>query len=148
MLKLQVIGNIGQDARISDVNGRKAINFSVAHNEKFTDAKGQKVERTVWVSCSMWRESSQSLEVAKYLTAGTRVYVEGRPGIQLYRDKANNQAAAITLNVGMLELVGGQKQDNAAPSGQQTQAAAPHNDAPFPTGDDFYGNQEKDDLPF
>ena len=35
MIKMQIIGHLGQDSQVNDVNGKKVINFSVAHSEKF-----------------------------------------------------------------------------------------------------------------
>jgi single-strand DNA-binding protein len=49
MIKLQVIGNLGKDAVVNDVNGRKVINFSVAVTERYKDAQGAQKDRTVWV---------------------------------------------------------------------------------------------------
>jgi hypothetical protein len=35
MIKLQVIGHLGRDGVVNNVNGKNVINFSVAHAEKF-----------------------------------------------------------------------------------------------------------------
>jgi single-stranded DNA-binding protein len=40
LAKITVLGNIGQDAQVREVNGRYAINFSIAHNRKWTDNDG------------------------------------------------------------------------------------------------------------
>ena len=37
MIKLQVIGNLGKDAVVNNVNGKSVINFNVAHTERFKD---------------------------------------------------------------------------------------------------------------
>ena len=34
MIKMQVIGNLGKDCLVNNVNGRTVINFCVAHTEK------------------------------------------------------------------------------------------------------------------
>jgi len=38
-LKLEIIGNLGADATVKDVNNSKAISFSVAHSEKYKNQK-------------------------------------------------------------------------------------------------------------
>ncbi len=40
MIKLLVIGNLGKDAVLNNVNGKNVINFTVAHTEKYKDAQG------------------------------------------------------------------------------------------------------------
>ena len=107
MIKLQVIGNIGQDARISEVNGSKSINFSLAHNRKFADKDGVMIEKTTWVNCTFWRRDGASVEIAKYLTAGTKVFAEGLPETQMYQGKDGRMQSSLNLNVTMVELVGG-----------------------------------------
>ena len=73
MVKLEVIGHIGKDATVNEYNGKKVINFSVAHSEKYKDASGNVVNKSVWVDCAYWVESTA---VAQYLKKGTQVYVE------------------------------------------------------------------------
>jgi len=56
MLKLQLIGNLGQDAVVNNVGGKNVINFSVAHTEKYKNADNAEVSKTTWVSCAYWTE--------------------------------------------------------------------------------------------
>ena len=105
MIKLQVIGNIGQDARVNDVNGNRSINFSVAYNRKFTDKDGVIVEKTTWVNCTYWRTAKQSVEVAKFLTAGTKVFCEGQPDVSTYQDRDGHTRATLNMNIISLELI-------------------------------------------
>ena len=51
MIKLQVIGNLGKDAVVNNVNGKSVINFNVAHTERYKDAQGVQKDRTTWVDC-------------------------------------------------------------------------------------------------
>jgi len=48
MIKLQVIGNLGKDAVVNNVNGKSVINFNVAHTERFKDAQGVQKDRTTF----------------------------------------------------------------------------------------------------
>jgi single-strand DNA-binding protein len=105
MIKLQVIGNVGRDATISEVKGKKAINFNLAHNEYYTDQNGVKVEKTMWVNCSMWRDGNQSTAVASYIKKGAKVYVEGTPEVSIYEDKNGGKNAQLRLMVRNLEVV-------------------------------------------
>ncbi len=112
MLKLQCIGNVGQNAKIQEVNGRKSINFSIAHNRSFTNSEGVKVEETTWISCSYWKEKEQSVKIAEYLTAGTKIFVEGIPSVRTYKNKEGQTLAAFNLNVIQVELLAAKKDNN------------------------------------
>jgi single-strand DNA-binding protein len=71
MIKLQVIGNLGKDGVVNNVNGKNVINFSVAHTEKFKDAQGVQKDKTIWVECAYWTDRTG---IAPYLKKGTQVY--------------------------------------------------------------------------
>lgn len=105
MIKLQVIGNLGGDAEIREVNGKRTINFSVAHSEKFTDKNGNKVESTTWVRCTIWREGQESVKVAEFLKKGVKVFVEGAPTIDTYENNQRKVVASLNLRVDRVELL-------------------------------------------
>ena len=103
MIKLQVIGHLGQDATVNNVNGKTVINFSVAHSEKFKNKEGAEVNKSVWVSCAYWTEK---INVANYLKKGTSVYLEGKPEVKTYLDKnSGNTLPQLTMRVISLQLI-------------------------------------------
>lgn len=140
MLKIQVIGNVGQDARVNAVNGRKSVNFSIAHNKKYKDSEGTEIESTFWVNCSYWKNDGQSTEIAKYLTSGTKVFVEGIPDVKLYKNKSGQMAASINCTVINIELLSPKKdQQQPQATAQESEQGADHN---------FDPTQMEDDLPW
>ena len=76
MIRISVIGRLGQDATVNNVNEKTVINFSMAYSEKFKNQQGQDVDRTTWVSCAYWTDKTN---VANYLKKGTLIYMEGKP---------------------------------------------------------------------
>lgn len=137
MLKASAIGNLGKDAVVRHINGRNVISFSIAHNEKYTDAQGVRHERTTWVDCSFWREGQAN--VAEYLKRGQLVYVEGLPSAEGYVQKDSGEVrASLRLNVRKLDLLSsGSSGENtaapapqAAPAGNQSQLNVPQNAQP------------------
>ena len=104
MIKLQVIGNLGKDCIVKEVNGTNVINFSVAHSERYKDNQGNQKERTTWVECAYWSEKTA---VAQYLTKGTKVYAEGTPEADAYTNKENQPAATLRMRVSNIQLLGG-----------------------------------------
>lgn len=136
MLKAQLIGYIGKDAVVSDYQGRKVINFNVAHSEKYRDAQGTQHEKTTWVSCSYWTDKTG---VAQYLRKGTLVYVEGLPVADFYVNpqRDGDITGKLKFTVWKVELLGGSK-DNAHGAPVQQSAPPPAQEQSF----------NDDDLPF
>ena len=153
MIKLQVIGNIGQDARVNEVNGRKSVNFSVAHNKKYKDAQGVEIESTFWVNCSYWKNEGQSTEILKYLISGTKVFVEGIPEAKMYKNKSGQMAVSINCTVTNLELLSAKKDNLSEPNHPATGQYHEPEPVQVPDGhirpnQSFPEEQQNDDLPF
>jgi single-strand DNA-binding protein len=104
MIRAEIIGHLGKDAVVSNVNGKSVVNFSVAHSEKFKDANGVQKERSVWADCSWWIEKTT---IVQYLKKGTLVYVDGQPNVRAYTNQNGQQGATLTLRVNSVQLLGG-----------------------------------------
>ena len=75
--KAMVIGNLGKDPELRTTgSGKSVCNFSVATNESWKDASGEKQERTEWHRIVVWGPQAEAC--GKYLAKGRQVYVEGR----------------------------------------------------------------------
>jgi single-strand DNA-binding protein len=121
MIKLQIVGNLGKDCIVKEVNGKNVINFSVAHTERYKDNQGNQKERTTWVECAYWTDKTA---VAQYLTKGKTVYAEGSPEADAYMNKENQAAATLRMRVQSLQLVGGVGGDGASQNlGNQSSAS-------------------------
>jgi single-strand DNA-binding protein len=150
MIKLQVIGNLGKDALVNQVNGKNVINFNVAHTERYKDATGQQKERTTWVECAYWTDR---IGVAPYLKRGSQVYVEGIPEVRQYTRNDGTAGASLSLRVVSLQLVGQRPEQGGATNGNygqnggyQTPASAPSEAYPAASGTPQADGP--DDLPF
>ena len=126
MIKLQVIGHLGKDCTTNVVNGKNVINFSVAHSERYKDATGNPIERTIWVDCAYWTERTA---VAPYLKKGQLVYAEGTPEVRSYTKNDGTAGTSLTLRVLNVQLLGSAKGEPGS-------------------GDATTGGGESDDLPF
>jgi single-strand DNA-binding protein len=141
MIKTEVIGHLGNDAVVNNVNGKSVVNFSVAHTEKYKDSNGVETTNTIWVSCSYWAER---IGVATYLKRGTQVYVEGQPSLKTYVDNQNKTQAQLSLRVRNIQLLGGAKQEQVQP--QQNNYPSNPQDVLTDKQKEFL--EQKDDLPF
>lgn len=144
MIKLQVIGNLGKDALVNNVNGKTVINFNVAHTERFKDAQGNQKDRTTWVDCSYWTDRTA---VAPYLKKGTQVYVEGTPDVRSYTTTDGRNGASLTLRISSVQLLG------AKPTGSNSGSNDSYQPTDGQTSNDQHlnaadTNPPVDDLPF
>jgi len=74
--KVMLIGRLGQDPEIKDTDsGKKVANVSLATNDFWNDASGNKQERTEWHRLVFWERLATLAE--SYLKKGSQVYVEG-----------------------------------------------------------------------
>lgn len=156
MIRLDIIGHIGRDCIVRDVQGsnQKTISFSVAHSEKWRDAAGTKHEKTTWVNCTLWRNADKTA-IAQYLTKGSLVQVTGIPEARAYTGNDGVNKAELQLRVKEIELLGGgNRQDQPMTTSQP--AAPYYAPAPTPAGATTSGTVyqapadmgEGDDLPF
>ena len=135
MEKTTIIGNIGKDASVSNTNGRNAVNFTVAVNKSYKDKDNNKMTVTNWYSCTRWFNANESTDVVKYLLKGTQVYVEGNLQPTMYKNKDNQAAIDLKLNVKNIQLLG-KKEDKPTAENTTTDPAPganefPDNDVPF-----------------
>lgn len=113
MNKIIIIGNVGQDAELRDVGSTTVLSFSVATTEKWKDKNGERQERTDWHNVSLWGKRAEAL--AKYVTKGTRVAVEGRVQYRQYEDRDGNKRTATDIVASDVELLGGGSRQSDGP---------------------------------
>jgi single-strand DNA-binding protein len=136
MIKLQVIGNLGKDAVLNNVNGKSVINFTVAHTERFKDAQGVQKDKTTWVDCAYWTDRTG---IAPYLKKGTSVYVEGTPDVRTYTTADGRNGATLSLRTLSIQLLGGKPNEGGSPQQENSPASSMVHSGP---------SDPLDDLPF
>lgn len=105
MLKCEIIGNIGADAEIKDVQGNKFVSFRVAHSSKFKDAQGNDREETTWVDVTLNNVESK---VIPFLKQGVKVFVRGNASLRVYSSpKLRQMLAGLRISATEIELCGG-----------------------------------------
>lgn len=141
MLKMQIIGNLGKDCVVNNVNGKNVINFTVAHTERYRDSQGNNQEKTTWVDCAWWTDRTA---IAQYLTKGKQVYAEGTPEVRSFSRTDGTSGAALSLRVREVQLLGGRAEGGLpAGGGYGAAGAAQHSASPPVDNGDV-----ADDLPF
>ena len=87
--RAQLIGHVGQEPEIKNLESGRVANFTIATNENYTNAKGEKVEQTEWLRVSAWGKTVDIIE--KLLTKGSHVAIEGKLTHRSYDDKDGNK---------------------------------------------------------
>lgn len=119
-----IIGNLTRDPELRNTsNGQSVTNFSVATSSQWTDAAGQRQERTEYHPVVAWGKLAEIC--SQYLAKGRKVYVEGRLQTREWEtpDGQKRQRTEIVAdNMIMLDRAPGQ---GAAPTVRTPDAGAP-----------------------
>ena len=138
MATVTVIGNLGKDVELKDVNGKTVASFSVADKSGF----GQN-QQTNWYSVRIW-DGLAKTNFVDYLKKGQKVMVVGELSTKEYNGKTYLEVKRVYD----INLCGGQhQQQNTAPKApqygqRQQQGYAPKQNAGGGTSD------LDDDLPW
>lgn len=106
--KVQLIGNLGNAPEIRNTeSGKKLARFSVATNESYRNAQGEKITETQWHNLVAWGKVAEIVE--KYLNKGSEVVIEGKLINRSYTDKEGNKKYVTEVEVSELLMLGGKK---------------------------------------
>lgn len=130
--KVQVIGYVGRDVEMRFTSSGQALStFSVGVSNNYTNSKGERIDKTEWVSVVCWQKLAEI--VAQNLTKGRQVYVEGRMETRSWDDATT-----------------GTKKYRTEVIAQQVQFLGPNPAGERSSRRSDYGEEdlEPDDLPF
>lgn len=150
MIKMQIIGRLGKDCLVNNVNGKSVINFTVAHSERYKDSQGVQQEKTTWVDCAYWTDRTA---VAPYLLKGTQVFVEGQPEVRSFTRNDGTSGATLSMRVREVQLLGAKAEGSPASAnsnyGQPAASTATTTNVAEPAATPQGSLDEPlDDLPF
>ena len=110
--KVQLIGNLGNAPEVKTTeSGKKLARFSVATNESYRNAKGEKVTETTWHNLVAWGKVADIAE--KYLNKGSEIAVEGKLINRSYTDKDGNKKYITEVQVNELLMLGSKAEISA-----------------------------------
>ena len=103
--KVQLIGNLGNAPEVRTLDGgKKMARFSVATNESYRNAKGEKITETQWHNLVAWGKVAEIVE--KYLSKGKEVMIEGKLVNRSYNDKDGNKKYITEVQVNEILMLG------------------------------------------
>lgn len=103
--KVQLIGNLGNTPEIITLeSGKKLAKFSLATNENYKNAKGEKVTDTQWHNIVAWNKTAEIIE--KYLEKGNEVAIEGKLTSRSYETKEGDKRYVTEIVCNELLMIG------------------------------------------
>jgi len=103
--KVQLIGNLGNNPEIITLDsGKKLAKFSLATNEHYKNAKGEKITETYWHNLIAWNKTAEIVE--QYLEKGKEIAIEGKLTSRSYDDKDGNKRYVTEVVVNEVLLIG------------------------------------------
>ena len=103
--KVQLIWNLGNAPEIITLeSGKKLAKFSLATNENYKNAKGEKVTDTQWHNIVAWNKTAEIIE--KYLEKGNEVAIEGKLTSRSYETKEGDKRYVTEIVCNELLMLG------------------------------------------
>lgn len=104
--KVIIMGNATADPQYNLTNGGHAVaTLSIATNETFTDANGQKQDRAEFHRVVFWDKLADI--VNQYIRKGSPLYVEGKLRTRKYNDQTGTERYITEINANEMVMLGG-----------------------------------------
>lgn len=103
--RVQLIGNLGMKPEIKTLeSGKKMAKFSIATNETYKNAKGEKITDTQWHNVIAWNKTAEIAEM--FLDKGKEVAIEGKLTTRSWDDEQGNKRYITEIVCSELLLLG------------------------------------------
>ena len=122
--KVMLIGNLGAapEAR-QTTSGSALTEIRLATSEAYKDKDGQRVDRTEWHRVVVF--GSQAESVARYLSKGSKVYVEGRIQTREWQDKEGQKRYTTEIIASHVTFLDKRSESGSGGSGVRNNDPAP-----------------------
>jgi single-strand DNA-binding protein len=102
---VQLNGNVGQEPTITNLeSGKKVSRFSLATNEYYKDAKGEKQTDTNWHTVVAWGKTAEIIE--KFVVKGKELGVSGKLKTRTYTTDDGNEHYVTEVEASEILLLG------------------------------------------
>jgi single-strand DNA-binding protein len=124
--RVMLLGNLGADPELRFTQGGQAVlNMRLATTESYLDKDRVRRERTDWHNVVVWGKRGEAL--AKILTKGSRILVEGSIRTSSYDDREGQKRYKTEIHVNNVILAGSRPQGGGdeAPQDQRQHRSPP-----------------------
>lgn len=102
---VRLIGNIGAAPEVKSLNNNKKVaRMSIAVNQTYNNAEGEKVTDTSWFNLVAWGKTADLCE--KYLDKGSEIAIEGKLITRYYTNKEGEKKYITEIVVNELLMLG------------------------------------------
>lgn len=138
--KVMLIGRLGQDPELRYTQGGSPVcNFSLATNEIWNDAAGNRKEKTEWHRVIVWGKQAENC--ARYLKKGRQAFVEGKLQTRDWTDQNGSKRSTTEIVANHVQFLDG------AHTGQNRPDSGDVSHEPSPP-DNYDQSFNDDDIPF
>ncbi|WP_082433282.1 single-stranded DNA-binding protein [Flagellimonas eckloniae] len=110
--KVQLIGNVGNEPKITNLeSGNKVVRFSMATNEYYRNAQGEKVQSTQWHYVVAWNKKADIIE--QYAHKGKELAVEGKLISRSYTNEIGVKCYVTEIVASEILLLGAKSGDTS-----------------------------------
>ena len=154
--KVLLMGNLTRDPELRVTpKGTSICQFALAINRQFKMESGESREEVIFVEIEAWGKQGET--IAKYVTKGRPLYVEGRLRLDQWEDKnTKEKKSRMKVVLEQFQFLGDSRSGGGGASSQsseydQTGGGSPEKHSPPPRGGGAKpGSQENldEDVPF
>ena len=103
--RVQLIGNPGMDPEVKELDkGKKMAKFSLATNDYYRNANGERVDETQWHNVVAWGKTAELVE--KFVKKGREIGLEGKLINRSYETKDGERRYVTEVVLNDLLLLG------------------------------------------
>ena len=122
--KVLLMGNLTRDPQLKQTpNNMSVAEIGLACNRKFKGKDGEMREETTFVDCEAWGRTAETM--AKYLSKGKPVFLEGRLKLDQWQDKDGNNRSKLKLVIENFQFIDSRGSQTSEPPATATATAAP-----------------------
>ncbi|HID10391.1 MAG TPA: single-stranded DNA-binding protein [Candidatus Latescibacteria bacterium] len=128
--KAILIGNLGADPELRYTpSGRPVATFRIATTDVWTDANGERQERTEWLRIVAWDRLAEIC--GEYLRKGSKVYIEGRIQTRTWEDQNGIQRYTTEIVARDMRMLDARPTAPEEASGEEPPVVEGEEDLPF-----------------
>ena len=104
--KVQLIGNLGQDPEIVNLNdGKKLVKFAIATTDRYTNKQGEQITDTQWHRVVAFNNAANI--ISEYVKKGNKIGLEGKLVTRQWEDKEGKKQYTTEVVCNQVLLLGG-----------------------------------------
>jgi single-strand DNA-binding protein len=120
--KVMLMGNLTRDVEIKTTPSNQTVgNIGLAINRRWRTPDGEQREETTFVDCEAWGKTAETM--AKYLSKGRPVYIEGRLKLDQWEDKDGGKRSKMRVVVEEFQFIDSKPGGGGGSGGDDYQSA-------------------------